>query len=395
MGAATVVYAVAALALAGCGDLFTPEFQYGEVEVLVARRSGVGVPGVELTLYTGTRHLGYGITNDEGRFVFGFVPAGQIAVLADPPEGFRPVDLANGFIESVTLSEGATASFEFTYLKEGTGSVAVRVTEDSGKAIPGVRLQLNTGAGAVATGMTGSTGEHTFDALPLDHYSVFAFPSGSLFFRDGSPLGIVDGLLIDDGHREVVEFTLSRCLGGLRVHVVDTTGSAITDLLLRVYTWEGTVSEGRTNEQGIFEWLAFDCGDYGLEVEQLPGITPVGNAGWTVDGILVGEGELQTVQMTFARCLGRFGAHVVDQFGAPVPDARIVLYTSRGFVGDGSTDGDGRFDSGSIPCHGEYGIAVVPPDGYSVETGRGQSYFDGFNVAEGDFHTVTFTVQRL
>jgi hypothetical protein len=391
----TVVLCLAVAAATGCDDLLTPAFDYGEIEVVAARRSGDGVPGVRLTLYTGTRHLGYGITEADGRFVFDFVPQGQIAVLADPPEGYRPVNLASGFIEAAVLPEGAEATFNFTYLKEGTGSVAVRVVEDSGKPIAGLRLQLNTGEGAVAQAVTGPTGEFVFDNLPLNHYSVFAFPMGALSFPDGSPLGIVDDLLIDEGHRELVEFTLSRCTGDLRVRVIDTGGAPISGLLLRLYTWEGTVGQGRTNDDGVYERLIMDCGNYGLDVERRPGIVPAGTAGWTQDGILVEEGELRSVQMVFARCEARFGAQVFDESGAPVAAARIVLYTSAGFVDDGLTDSGGRADFSAVPCHDEYGVAVEPPDGYSVREGRGQSYFDGISLREGDTHFVTFTVRRI
>ena len=45
-----------------CEEVFTPSFTYASVEVVVTLPEGQGVSGVPLVLYSGTRHLDYGLS---------------------------------------------------------------------------------------------------------------------------------------------------------------------------------------------------------------------------------------------------------------------------------------------------------------------------------------------
>jgi hypothetical protein len=385
----------AVVVLVACVDLFTEPFEYGQVEVVAVRRSGEPVAGVKVTAFTGARILGTGVTDEEGRFVFGYLPHGAMGVLAEPPEGYRPLDLLNGFVVTDSLEEGAKERFEFTYLKFGTGALVVAVEEQRGNPVVGLRLQLNSSRGPITEAVTGPDGTHTFDDLQLDSYSVFAFPKGAYTFADGRPLGIVDNLLVEDGIREAIEFELDHCFGGMRVRAADTSGAAIRALKLQLYTAEAALTSGATNEQGILDLGEVDCGVYGIQIERTPGIIPVaGPSAWFVDGVRVGRGEQPLVQLSFVRCNARFRARVNDTSGLPVVGARVVLYTPLGNFGEGSTDSGGRYDLGVVPCHDQYGVAVKPPAGYSVNEGPGQSFFDGIVLGSGTDREVTFTLRR-
>jgi hypothetical protein len=169
----------------------------------------------------------------------------------------------------------------------------------------------------------------------------------------------------------------------------------VTALGLQLYTSQGVVAEGRTDEAGVHEFAAVACGDYGIFIERGLGLRFVGGGPiWLVDGLLLGMDELREVQLTFERCEGRFRARVVDSAGAAVEGARVTLYAPQGIIGEGRTGATGVYDFGAVPCHTEYGVMVEPPAGYTVEEGRGSSYFDGIGLAEGEEGEVTFTVVR-
>lgn len=283
---------LAAGALVACEDLISEPFDYGKVEVTATRRSGVPVSGVRLTLYTGTRHLGYGTTDDNGRFSFQFVPTGRIGVLADPPVEFRPLDLDRGYSRVQNISEGESASAEFTYLKFGKGSVAVRAVDQSGDAVAGLPLQLYQPTGVVAEAVTGADGTFLFGDVPFGIYGVFAFPAEPYSFADGSFPGIADDLLIDEGHREDVQFTLERCSGRIRAVAVDQEGRSVEGAALLLYTWQGVVAEGSTDAQGTHRFTAIDCGDYGILITPPPGYSvDEGRGANYFDGLQVEEGE--------------------------------------------------------------------------------------------------------
>jgi hypothetical protein len=112
-----VSWILLALALAGCGDLFGPAYRYGAVTVAVVDENGAAVPGVGLTLYTGARHMGYGLTDGAGRHTFSFVPAGSYGVAATVPEGWAPpVNGSN--VRELDVGEGEVQEVEIVLARE-------------------------------------------------------------------------------------------------------------------------------------------------------------------------------------------------------------------------------------------------------------------------------------
>jgi len=388
------LWAGLALLLGGCSGLIPDSYEYGTIEVVAARRNGEPVEGVALTLYTGTRHLGYGVTDEQGRFEFRYVPEGRLGVHADPPPSHRPVDLDAGYLIEDNFGEGDHWELSFTYLEFGEGAIEVAVEEPDGSVIPGVRLQLFGPQGVLAEGVTDENGQYSFLDLQLGEYGVFAFPRPAFSLPDGGPMGIAEGLLVDESHVEQVRFTMDACRGAIRVHARDTLGSPVVGLGLEVFRPEGVVTEARTGADGAVTFERLLCGSYGVFIDRANGLTPAGAAGseWFVDGLSVTEEDVTIVELSYVRCVGEVRARAVDTDGLAVIGAEFILYDSSGGVWKGFSGADGGFVFLNVPCHDNYGIIVVPPVAYTVGEGRGVEFFDGLNVPEGTGPSVTFTL---
>ena len=71
----------------GCDSVFTEPFAYGAVDVTVTLPDDRGVPGLDLTLYSGSRHHAYAVTDSTGAARFEFVPEGPLGVSIAPVTG--------------------------------------------------------------------------------------------------------------------------------------------------------------------------------------------------------------------------------------------------------------------------------------------------------------------
>lgn len=381
-------------ATVGCEDLLPEPFEYGSVEVETVRRNGEPVPGVRLTLFTGTRHLGYGVTDERGRYRFEFVPMGNLGVQAAPPPEFRPVDLATGYTQSLPMGEGDEASVQFTYLRFGEGSVLARARTEAGEPAPGIRVQIYTAEGVVEEAVTNASGEYRFTGLPLGVYGVFAFPSRRYQLAEGGEIAAAEGLLIDAGHEEQVLFRFRTCQGRIRVEALDTDGRPVTGLRLRLYTSAGELGTGVTGADGVHTFEALACDDYAVLAEERPGLRlRDGRSPWWFPGLLVEAGAERTVTLTFTPCTGRITVRAGTPQGDAVPGARVVLYSPAGFVDEGRTDAAGRHVFSAVGCGSGYGVMIEPPSGYTATAGRGGSYVDGLEVREASEREIGFTLR--
>jgi hypothetical protein len=380
--------------LTACDELLPPAYRYGTVEVEAVRRNGEPVPGVRLTLFTGTRHLGYGVTDERGRYRFEFVPEGQLGVQAAPPEDYRPVDLASGFVRTISMAQGGEQQVSFSYLRFGPGSVLARVETPTGQPVPGIRVQVYSNDGVQGEAVTNAQGEHRFTGLPLGVYGVFAFPTARYLHPEGRPLAVVEGLLIDEGHEERARILLTPCEGRVRVEARDTEGRPIAALRLRLYTAEGEAAQGQTDAQGVHVFEGLGCGDYAVLAEERVGLRLAdGRTPWWFPGLIVQNGAQRDLTLTFAACSGRIEARVQTAAGAPVAGARLILYSPAGFVAEGRSDALGRHLFSAVGCGAGYGVAVEPPAGYGVAEGRGSSFFDGIAVTENSLRELVFTLR--
>lgn len=121
----------------GCSDIFRPSYDYGRVEVVATDPSGSAVPAVRLTLYTGQRHMAYGETRGDGRYVFRFVPEGEYGIEAGAPEGysFPPGALPYAIVDAAA---GSTVRASFTFVRTAPATAVLgRVVAPTSVGFPG------------------------------------------------------------------------------------------------------------------------------------------------------------------------------------------------------------------------------------------------------------------
>ncbi len=192
-----------------CAEAVITPFQYGSVEV-TALSNGEPVPGIQLTLYTGTRHLGYGSTNDEGRFVFESVPAGIMGVAA-VLQADHHVGLAPEFrAETFEMREGGRETVQLAY-DTCQGTIRVSVVDDQQVPLPGVEVVLYTSAGVLERAPTDSGGTRVFTRLRCDTaHGVYVTPPAGYSLVPGPGSSYFDGLVLQSGQEIPVQFRLQR-----------------------------------------------------------------------------------------------------------------------------------------------------------------------------------------
>ena len=386
---------VMVLALGGCAEIVTDILEYGSVLVEARRRSGEPVPGVRLTLYTGARVMGYGTTGADGDFEFENLPPDGFGVYAEPPEGYaRPETLLGGpstiSVAGLALEEGAQRTVTFTYLKIGPGAISVRLTGADGAPVPGIAMTLYRPTGPEREVVSDAQGSALFDAVPFGSWGIALYPPrGFLDWGEQPPFR--DGIPIEEGSSESVAFTLERCQGTVEARVSDPRGGPVEGFPVQLYDADGVLEDGVTGADGVRSFGSLPCWDVGLRLGRLvPWTHEEGRGKSFHDGIRITRGSLQAFDFEVVRCTGTIRVRVHDVEGLPVPGAGLSFFTSERAVAQGVTDGAGTFAIFDAGCGVEYGVSIEPPPGFSVQAGRGFSFFDGIVVREGGEALVTF-----
>ncbi len=295
-----VIGVVFSLALAGCSDVFTEPFEYGTVEVSAERRTGDPVPEMDFLLFSGTRHLEWGVTDEEGLIVFRFVPHEPVGVLAHPADVYIPTDPETGYVTTFLMSEGDERRFTFTFFKVGPGSIMATVEDPEEEPIADVRLQLFSPQAPIEEGLTDGAGEHTFTDVPFGIYGVRVI-GGPVQLPPG--VGVFqDGLIAEADLVERVHFVLERCLGEVRALAYDETGDPLEDVPFTIYRPEVIVDEGSSGATGEHLFSELPCGEYGVSVGAVPGYELIDPPAGFLDGLLVERGSELSVEFTFSEC---------------------------------------------------------------------------------------------
>lgn len=192
----------------GCSDVFTEPFAYGTVEVDATLPDGQGVPDLGLTLYTGTRHLGYAVTDSTGSAEFAFVPEGPtgVGIRSDPI--FRPARHPEGYYQTFRMREGETVRLIFDFV-DTRGEIRVRVETAAGVPLAGQTLELYNAREALARADTDALGEVLFDRLGQGDYGVRLVASSTCAIPSGGVYR--DGLVVQSGNRFEVLIVLENC----------------------------------------------------------------------------------------------------------------------------------------------------------------------------------------
>ena len=384
------------LLLGGCAELVTDILEYGSVVVEARRRSGDPVPGARLNLYTGARVMAIGATRADGDFHFEHLPPNAYGVYAEPPDGYaRPEEILGGpstatIDKGLAVEEGGEKTATFTYVKIGPGAISVSITQPDGTPVSGISTTLFQITGPEAEGVSDDQGSLRFDAVPFGAWGVALYPSDAYLEVDEEP-PFVDGIPIEEGSEEAVAFTLERCEGTLEARVADPAGAPVAGYPVHLYNADSVLEEGVTGADGVRSFGPLFCREFGLRLGRLlPWFYEEGRGKDFYDGIRITRGSLQTFPFVVNRCAGTIRVRVQDSESNGVPGAGLTFFTSERVVAQGVTDGAGAFAFSDAACGVGYGVSVQPPSGYSVQEGRGFSFFDGIFLQDGEETFVTF-----
>lgn len=400
---ATQGLAVGVLALGtACDALVTRPSLYGNVAVAVVRRNGDAIPGTRLILYTGQRHMGYGVTDAAGHYAFTNVPEGAYGVRATPPSGYVRIDslvpvAPMDWVDKLSVNPGLATDVRLGFLKYGNGSVTVEITEPGGKPVAEVPLFLYGAMGIVRSANSDAMGRLAFDSIPLGNYGVFARRPAAYIDIGEDPLVFRDGLLIEEGSRERVTMTFEKCSGSVRVTVMDDTARPVPGAPLTLYDAMGILAEDSTGAGGTTTFPAPGCGNLGVRVRPPIGWTVTEGPGTSfVDGLFVRRGSAltATLRLQFVTCRATLRIAVNDDHGAAVGGARLVLYIANVVYRDLLSPASGQVIFDDIPCDREYGVMIFPPSAFTVAEGRGSSFFDGLRFADGSVVDRAFILVR-
>ncbi len=384
-----------ALVVGGCDEVLTEPFTYGEVEVEAVRRSGDPVPGVALTLYSGTRHLGFGATGSDGRARFERVPAGPMGVYAEADSlQYRPLDGAAGFVRTLRMEEGGREVVTFTYLRIGPGSLRVEVLDPEGRGLEGIPVEVYSPQGVVEARSTPASGVFTLEGLPFGSYGVRATRIRGLE-RPGD-VAALDGFLVEDRVTEVATFRFQPCRGSVSARVRTPGNAPLEGISLFLYEPDAVGDPEETGADGRVIWPDLPCATYGVRMTLPPGLRALEPAEGFVDGIGLRNQENREISFTVEVCRATLRALVQDEAGAPVEGARIELYRSTGVVETRFSGPDGEALVEEIACGEGFGVRVVPPPGLRLRgLGPGDAYFDGISLTTpGEVRTFTFVLLR-
>jgi len=390
-----------ALLSAACADVLVPSpFRYGALEVRTTLRNGTPVANADVAVYTGTRVLYRARSDSQGLITFDLLPTGPLGVQVTPPAGFRHLDIANGWTQTIQAAEAERYTLTFPLFREGRGVLRVEVVDNTGAPLDSVRVQVYTPTSVLADWSTGvqHPAVRTFADLPTGDYGVFVLAGRGYLLPDNAPVYTVDSLLIEDGDTIVARIALAPCRGGVAATVRTAAGRPLAGVPLRLYTGQAVISDAVSDADGTARWPGVACDDYGVTVTSLPvGIaTPDDPSTLVADGLRLGT-HATTVNgaLTLATCTGTLRVITRDEAGTPVAGSTLAFFDANSTLQVSNTTASGTVEL-VVPtavCR-TLGVALAPPPGYRVTEGRGTSYLDGIALRDDEVRTVIFTLQR-
>ena len=199
--------------------------------------------------------------------------------------------------------------------------------------------------------------------------------------------------MIDEGWIEEVSFVLEKCLGAVRGSVKDISGAPVMEHTVRLYSSTATLELKDTGADGVAVFDSIPCGNFGIALVQRPGwIFEEGRGLSFHDGISVINQSDQGFSFSIESCSGEVGSRVEDQNSDPVSGALLELYATNRTWDQDITGAAGALTFTGA-CGMEVGVKVTPPTGYTVQQGRGLSFFDGLNPDPGGRVEVVFRLQ--
>lgn len=208
---------------------------------------GAAIPNVSLALTNGSSNLPPTLTNANGVYAFGNLPAGTYTVTPSlAGTAFLPVS------RTVAISSASVGGLNF--VGGAPFTVSGKVTNSSGTGVPTVTVLCSGGANSA---VTDASGNFTFANLPAGTYTVTpsqpssSFVPASRSVNPGSPTANFTAFFAVSGHITAVSST-GTPIANVSVTLKTSTGGAVA----------GATSPAFTNANGDYRFSNVPSGLY-------------------------------------------------------------------------------------------------------------------------------------
>jgi hypothetical protein len=227
------------------------------------------------------------------------------------------------------------------------GFISVHAVDSEGAPVPGVRTEVRSPAGRVATGVTRSDGSLVFDFLPRATYQINVIEAPDLFIPRTQP-NPIPGIHVSPGDTTRVPVRLMRReqLGLVRVLATRPDETPLGEVRLELRTSTRHVAGGLTDAAGTWEIDLLDPDWYMLNVVGARDHYLPRTAMNPVTGLDVRAGGEVLVPLRLYRRseLGTVRVRAVDQDGSPVGSVQVELRGASRGAGSGTTDARGEWE---------------------------------------------------
>lgn len=279
-------------ALSACEFALTRHAPYGTVRVQANSRSGVPLPDINVTLYTGRRPMGYARTDANGAAVFRDVPPNEYGLVMSLPDAYADLSELTPVPPStqrdgISIEAGKDTTIAFTFARRGIGAIEAQTRDSAGVGIPGLSVTFYRATGVIGDAITDANGIARLDSAPMGQYGAALQPPDSLGIP-GAAFVFRDGLIVDRDLVPRAAFTLATCRGTLSVTARDQFNATIAGIGVFRYSGAYPNRSQTTNASGVATFSLVPCGEYGVALESLAGFSSsfVRDSGF-VDGLVM------------------------------------------------------------------------------------------------------------
>jgi len=364
----------------------------GRIDVSVRDTNGVPIENTKVVLYGPEGTLSEKLAGSSGLVSFDPVSFGNRAIRVVPPRSYLDSDQGFFFQHGILIDEGWTEEVSFI-LEKCLGVVRGSVQDISGTPVTEHTVRLYSSTATLELKNTGVDGLAVFDSIPCGNRGLSLVETPGWFFNQGRGLSFHDGISVSRGSDQTFSFTVEPCRGMVSGSVQDIFGAPVMEHTVRLYSSTATLELMDTGTDGIAVFDSIPCGNFGIALVQRPGwIFEEGRGRSFLDGISVINQSDQGFSFSIESCSGEVGIRVEDQNSDPVRGALLELYATNRTWDQDITGADGALTFTGA-CGMEVGVKVTPPAGYTVQQGRGFSFFDGLNPEPGGQVEVVFRLQ--
>jgi hypothetical protein len=365
----------------------------GRINVSVVDLDGTPIEEAEVFLYGPEGELAKKAVGSSGSVSFDPVSFGNRGIRIVPPRPyFDPFEEGSFFQDGFLIDEGWVEEVNFV-LEKCFATLRASVQDASGAPFPEYPVRLYSSTSTLELKDTGADGVAVFDSITCGDRGLALVETPGWFFEEGPGLSFYDGISVTRGSDQTFSFTVEPCLGTVRGSVQDAFGVPVTEHPIRLYSSTSTLELEDTGADGVTVFDSIPCGNFGIALTQRPGWTFEQGPGLSFhDGISVTDQSDQTFSFSVEPCSGDVGIRVEDENSNPVSGALLQLYANDRIWDQDVTSADGVLLF-TRACGMEVGVKVTPPSGYTVQQGRGFSFFDGLNPESGGRIEVVFRLQ--